>query len=154
MKKIILCGFFASLMYYLPAQQTGNIIRETDEKINIYLEKAKDAKTNTETFPSGEQTLITFDNCAIIKVKHIENGLEKKVRWFFNNDTLFYSDKLWTKISINQVVDQEKCYLQKNSLQVWLNADGRPIDPNSEEFINLDKELPIYASNFLKRIHK
>lgn len=154
MRKLLLFCLFTGHFLYIPAQQHSNLVFETDQKIENYLEKGKNAKTKIEEFPNGERTLTTFDNSAIICIKHIEEGLEKKVRWFFNNDTLFYSDKIWTKISINQVVDQDKCYLLKNSLQVWLNADGRPIDPNSEEFIKLDKELPVYASNFLKRIHK
>ena len=130
----------------------GQLIKGIDSKILVLLEKETSQKAEIKLFTEGERTYSSFDNYDIIKVKTTENGIEKKVRWFFYNDTLFYSDKVWTKISNNQIVDNDKCYLQKNSLQAWINSEEKSIDPNSPQFIKLNKELPEYASNLIKRI--
>jgi F0F1-type ATP synthase gamma subunit len=130
----------------------GQLIKDIDYKIQMLVEKETHEKLTTKLYPEGERTHSTFDKYDIIKVKTTENGIEKKVSWFFYNDTLFYSDKIWTKTSSNQIVDWDKCYLQKNSLQAWLNSEEKAIDPNSFEFIKLNKELAEYSSNLIKQI--
>jgi hypothetical protein len=136
------------------AQQKNHRIEETDRKVEFYLDKSIVAKTTGTTDPEGEKSISSFDNCKIVKIKTLDKGLEKKVRWFFDNDTLFYSDQVWTKISTFQVVDQQKFYLQNNRLQVWLNENNRAVNPNSSEFINFEAELRNYSEKLLKSINE
>jgi hypothetical protein len=126
-------------------------LKAQDLKINI--DKAKqEISSNINTFEKVEiyKDEISYnynflkDGKLQIKVVYvIQDGIEKKVEWYFERNKLIFAEQIWTDINTKNIVQNSKAYVKNSTLIEWIN-NGVSVDSNSEEFKNYQKELKEY----------
>jgi hypothetical protein len=73
--------------------------------------------------------------------------IDKKVEWYFSNDQLIYSQQVWVDLKTNEIVDNEKFYLNNNHLFSWIQTDNTAADTTSPQFKYLDSQFSAYSKH-------
>ncbi|HEY6160818.1 MAG TPA: hypothetical protein VI112_06330, partial [Bacteroidia bacterium] len=108
----------------------------------IKVERSKDE--------TGSRTDFFKDNdLKKVEVIFFDGGVIKKVDWYFAGKTMVYCEKWWTDKSTGQLVDHDVCYLNHQHLISWTRND-KLVDPKSDEFIKMDKELVPYGAQMVE----
>lgn len=71
---------------------------------------------------------------------------DKKVRWYFSNDVMIYSQQVWTNIPSHKIVDNEKFYMHNKNMIAWIKSDGKSVDKQSTQFKDGDAKLYAYGA--------
>lgn len=115
-------------------------INKIDNEISSYekIEQFKDSEASRYSYvENGELRKVSIDT------KH--EGLNKKVDWYFENGMLIYSEQKWID-SENNIVNNERIFLNNNQIILWLKTDGKELDKKSHEFIDGEMKLIDYAN--------
>ena len=123
-----------------------------------YIEKeTKEIKNNITKYQKIEkQDSLGNSNCIyknngelkLKKVYYQDTDANKNVEWYFANGELIYSQKIWTDKKTNNVIENEKCYLNNNHLIEW-TKNGKSVDSTSEEFKRVSADLPAYGISLI-----
>jgi hypothetical protein len=89
-----------------------------------------------------------------IAVHQREKGVQKNVEWFYVNDSLVYAESNWINIRSLKSVKNEKLYLQKGHLVVWMNSQNVPAETSSADFREMDKSLAAYGIKMKEGLRK
>ncbi len=128
-------------------QQVFDINQEVQKIKNNIQEFEKIEKFKDST---GYRYVYLKDNeVQIISVLFIDENIHKKVEWYFSNGELIYSEKIWTNIDSNIVIENELCYLGGRKLILWTKGND-VVDDTSKEFKDFESELITYCDKLSK----
>jgi hypothetical protein len=141
--------FFNLLWLGIQAQQFQTDI---DLKLSGFENDLSSCQTISDSSNYGKRTLYLHDQQALITVSTVDNGFKKKVRWFFENDSLIYCDQHWSDPKNDRTIDLQHYYLKNNRLVLWLDTDNKPVPETTDNYIKMNRELPAFATGLLKRM--
>lgn len=109
--------------------RTIDVIRqETDKNLDNY---EKEEKVNDST---SNKYVYTLDKeLKLITVEVNEQGLNKKVRWYFEKGKFIFCEQIWKNIASDKLIDDEKFYVNNNNLVAYFIFEKK-IDPASSEY--------------------
>lgn len=85
----------------------------------------------------------------LIESMQLDEGLEKKVDWFFDNGQLLYTETRWEKPETGVLVHSEKTYHVDGKLIFW-EKEGESLDSSHEEYLDTEKNLKNYSERVLR----
>ncbi len=110
-------------------------VQEMKNAVNTYKKiiKINNADGHRILFLKGEEL-------KIISLKSTESVLEKSVQWYFINGQLAFSEVTWTNVKTRELFSHDKLYFKNEHLIEWKSEEGA-VDPGSQKFKDLDKEM-------------
>ena len=123
------------------------ICREIDNNLNVYQKIKQMDDSNGSRYEymdkNGKLKLVTIE----YKDRSVTGEYtDKKVRWYFSNDVMIYSQQVWTNIPSHKIVDNEKFYMNNNNMIAWIKSDGKSVDKQSTQFKDVDTKLYAYGA--------
>jgi hypothetical protein len=86
----------------------------------------------------------------LTRAEQREPTIDRTVEWYFNNGEIIYCEQKWILRSNNSVFNNEKLYLKDGKLLLWVNSEGKTVDPNSGAFKETAFSLINYSKQLLK----
>lgn len=143
-------SFFLVVATAFSQSERTSHIDQTVKKISSSINDYK--KTETVYDSVSQKTVYSKNNVVkLIRVKHIEEGIEKTVSWYFNDKQLIFSEQNWLNIKSDLVIDHEIFYMDNGRLISWINTDDMAVSEESTEFKKTDAALSAYGVMLLEK---
>jgi hypothetical protein len=124
------------------------IRQETDKNLDNY---EKEEKVNDST---SNKYVYTLDKeLKLITVEVNEQGINKKVRWYFEKGKFIFSEQIWKNISSAKLIDDEKFYVNNNNLVAYFIFEKK-VDPASMEYKYVASKLLDGFDLFVEELRK
>jgi hypothetical protein len=124
------------------------------EKVVADIRSKSGAFKKAELFRDSTGTRSAFlkgKELVMVRAEMVDHHVvTKKIEWYFSNGHLIYCEQLWTVISSGHEMNHEKLYLVNDKLIEWVKTDGKPADPNSNDF----KETGFYLAEYGRVLKK
>lgn len=132
----------------MPAQSADfiTVIKKERAEIDSHIQSYKKEETGDST--SHSAAFSKDSELKLIRVEVKQDGLQKKVEWYFAGGELIYCEQTWMEESPGLCMDHQEFYLHEGHLMAWLKQ-GKQVDINSEEFKYLDAALVSYGKKML-----
>jgi hypothetical protein len=123
------------------AQNEGSTIKTIDGRVkNILAALDGCEKKERVKNESGSNIVFTCEQEKVVQIHATDNNINKEVMWVYLDDVLIYSEQLWRR-GEGETIDHQKFYFDKKEMIAWLKTDGSFVNVNSDEFIDLGKEI-------------
>jgi len=119
--------------------------QDIDNNIGSYQKsmKFKDGTNSKSVFKDGNEL-------KMVSISIIDENVDKKVQWYFENGKLIYAQVEWTNISTGILVNNQRTYVDNKQAFSWIKAGNVSVSSSSREFKDMDSELMVYAANLQK----
>jgi len=144
------------ILFIFRADFTAQVDQSQIENID---DICRDIKKNIASFrkvekykdPSGGRyAYLKEKTLKVVVAEASDNVVDKKVEWYFLNGKLIYCEQTWTASVTKKVFNNEKLYVNKDRLVLWLRTDGKPVSPKTGEFMETDNGLISYGKKLVE----
>jgi hypothetical protein len=137
------------------AQADKQMLAKIDNiKSSIEHNKATCLKTEKTDSSSSKYIYTKNHVLQLVIVDYKEQGIDKKVLWYFANKQLVYTEQTWTNTVSNKIVGNEKVYLTNGHIIAWLDSQNKEQEADTEKIKAYDVLLAAYADHLVKEYSK
>lgn len=105
--------------------------------------KYRDSTGTRTAFIKGNELKLT-------RAEQREETIDRTVEWYFNNGQIIYCEQKWFLRANGKLFNNERLYLKDGKLLLWVNSEGKTVDPNSGAFKETAFALVNYSKQLLK----
>ena len=142
-------------MHLSYSQDEKQMLANIDQTKNS-IDRNKNSFTKTEKTDSAGYKYIYTKNhtLQLVLIDYKEQGIDKKVVWYFSGKQLVYAEQTLTNVSSGKLVDNEKVYLSNGHIIAWLDSQNNKQVADADKIKAYDVLLAAYSDHLIKEYSK